>query len=381
MKYHGYSCPVCQKAFEPNDDIVVCPICGAPHHRECYREFGSCALTKNHEQGIPWEQTVAPATPPPPSDFTSDATHASAENEPPRAQRNTNGPSQPLRCSGCGSSNPPDGVFCQVCGTMLGQHRSPPGGHVHRPSYTPPGQGYDNQPYGQPHNQQSYQQQQQQYQQQPPHGYYQAYSPYAGLNPEDTIGSCSVKEITTYVGAASHHYLPRFSALSKGSILASFSWSAFIFNFLFFFYRKVYTVAIPLLILFLLGLVPTFVYSYEYMREIMVQYGSISFPLPVIETATLDNMYVVMNAVRMIHLGVSAAIGFWGHRIYLWDINRKISALRRDMGQTPDPSHYIHRLSQKGGVSSVSVAAIATALTVGYFVVSFIIGTSLNITM
>lgn len=45
-------CPVCQKAFEAGDDIVVCPECGTPHHRECYNQLGRCANSALHAEGF-----------------------------------------------------------------------------------------------------------------------------------------------------------------------------------------------------------------------------------------------------------------------------------------------------------------------------------------
>ena len=42
MEFTQYNCPVCEKKFENGDDIVVCPECGTPHHRECYDSLGRC---------------------------------------------------------------------------------------------------------------------------------------------------------------------------------------------------------------------------------------------------------------------------------------------------------------------------------------------------
>ena len=44
MNYKGVSCPVCGQEFKEGDDIVVCPECGAPHHRSCYKQLGNCDL-------------------------------------------------------------------------------------------------------------------------------------------------------------------------------------------------------------------------------------------------------------------------------------------------------------------------------------------------
>ena len=35
MDFTKYTCPVCGETFQNGDDVVVCPECGAPHHREC----------------------------------------------------------------------------------------------------------------------------------------------------------------------------------------------------------------------------------------------------------------------------------------------------------------------------------------------------------
>ena len=40
--YEGLSCPVCAKAFTADEDIVVCPQCGLPHHRACWKSVGQC---------------------------------------------------------------------------------------------------------------------------------------------------------------------------------------------------------------------------------------------------------------------------------------------------------------------------------------------------
>ncbi|MGN1051081.1 MAG: RING finger protein, partial [Acutalibacteraceae bacterium] len=50
MDYIGYKCPVCEKNFHADDDIVVCPECGAPHHRSCYEQIGKCAFSEKHSR-------------------------------------------------------------------------------------------------------------------------------------------------------------------------------------------------------------------------------------------------------------------------------------------------------------------------------------------
>lgn len=49
--YENISCPVCNKKFEENDDIVYCPECGTPHHRDCYKAIGHCVNKGLHKSG------------------------------------------------------------------------------------------------------------------------------------------------------------------------------------------------------------------------------------------------------------------------------------------------------------------------------------------
>lgn len=49
--YEKYKCPVCNEQFSKDDDIVTCPECGTPHHRECYKLSGHCVNAGLHKTG------------------------------------------------------------------------------------------------------------------------------------------------------------------------------------------------------------------------------------------------------------------------------------------------------------------------------------------
>lgn len=55
MKYSDYKCPVCNNQFTEEDDVVVCPECGTPHHRECYIQNGKCFNEEKHGTNEPIE--------------------------------------------------------------------------------------------------------------------------------------------------------------------------------------------------------------------------------------------------------------------------------------------------------------------------------------
>lgn len=42
------SCVSCKAYLFEEDDVVHCPVCGAPHHRECYNKIGHCAVEDLH---------------------------------------------------------------------------------------------------------------------------------------------------------------------------------------------------------------------------------------------------------------------------------------------------------------------------------------------
>lgn len=48
-RYENIECPVCKRIFAEGDDIVVCPECGTPHHRECYNYVGHCVNKGLHK--------------------------------------------------------------------------------------------------------------------------------------------------------------------------------------------------------------------------------------------------------------------------------------------------------------------------------------------
>jgi uncharacterized Zn finger protein (UPF0148 family) len=48
MEQKNLSCSLCHSYLFEEDDVVYCPVCGAPHHRECYNSIGHCALEATH---------------------------------------------------------------------------------------------------------------------------------------------------------------------------------------------------------------------------------------------------------------------------------------------------------------------------------------------
>lgn len=64
FRFLNEKCPVCNETFENDDDIAVCPECGAPHHRQCFKDNKRCGIHESHGEGFRWEATfVTPDDP------------------------------------------------------------------------------------------------------------------------------------------------------------------------------------------------------------------------------------------------------------------------------------------------------------------------------
>lgn len=60
LYYEGLSCPVCKTPFAAGDDMVVCPQCGLPHHRECWLKENRCAMADAHGTEQQWNRERQP---------------------------------------------------------------------------------------------------------------------------------------------------------------------------------------------------------------------------------------------------------------------------------------------------------------------------------
>lgn len=56
--FENDKCPVCGELFKENDDVVVCPECGTPHHRECFDKVHKCANRKLHKTDFKFERSA-----------------------------------------------------------------------------------------------------------------------------------------------------------------------------------------------------------------------------------------------------------------------------------------------------------------------------------
>lgn len=210
MIFHeNEKCPVCDKIFTPEDDIVFCPVCGTPHHRECYNSLGRCVNEDKHESGFEYKfddrSTVnnfsASQKLNPnniyyvPKDEKEVNSEEKAENEPENVSEN--GVENITVCTKCGKEIEKDVPFCSYCGAKQDN-----------PQYKPvspfrTGFGSESQAY---------------------------------KNSKDTIEGKSIADVAAVVKVNTEKFIPKFIKNKK----ISWNWGAFFFGPFYLFFRKMY---------------------------------------------------------------------------------------------------------------------------------------------
>ena len=114
FKYDGAKCPVCNSYLMKEDDIVVCPECGAPHHRDCWNYLGHCGCEELHKKGETWKppKTEQPRSDNPNENYRQGTSYSNAQN------------TQGVICPVCHEKNPPNTLFCNRCGNPLMQQEN-----------------------------------------------------------------------------------------------------------------------------------------------------------------------------------------------------------------------------------------------------------------
>ena len=77
-RFDNKLCPVCRRPLTDKSDVVVCPVCGTPHHRACYMKNNRCGVESWHASGFVWQGHLPdePANEPPPQQGSDDPHHA-----------------------------------------------------------------------------------------------------------------------------------------------------------------------------------------------------------------------------------------------------------------------------------------------------------------
>ena len=327
--YTGVRCPACSKRFTASDDVVVCPVCGAPHHRVCYAEKGECVFAGEHLNGVEWQA--------------------------PQEQQ-----SAVSACPACGAGNPADAVFCQVCGGHMagGQAQEGSGDQVFQTWVFP---NYDGQ-----------------------------FDPnvfvYGGVSPDDEIGGQKVRDIAVYVGSNTAYFLPRFKRLSEGAHPVSVNVPAVVFNVFYYFYRKMYWIGAVMLGLWVVAKIPQFLAmremmpeliqqpAYAFLRDMMIR---MDVPFSVFGTEVNHDAAAFYQRINTIanscYYVLQVGVALMANALYYRKVLNNVSRIHSHAGgQGMAMSQYHSTLAYSGGVSGMMVFCAGAVMMLAMFVVGYI---------
>lgn len=90
-------CPICCCEIAPGDDVVICPDCRTPHHRDCWEENHGCS-------------TYGCAS----------AAHQETHTDSTNGGNAAGTPDGMVACPACGAMHPATDLVCSSCGKLLG---------------------------------------------------------------------------------------------------------------------------------------------------------------------------------------------------------------------------------------------------------------------
>lgn len=188
INFIGCTCDVCNEKFTEESDVVVCPECGTPHHRECYKKLGHCVNEAKHAEGFEWQAPQKPVNP------------------------NT------AVCTRCGAENAKDAAFCENCGVALAPANSKSRTAV--PPVFPNAKNANSNNF---------------------------VPPVMDIS-EEEIDGVNMRDMAMYIGPSYAFYLFNFKRLQQeGKNGRTFCWSAFFFDGIYFLYRKMWLEALVIL--------------------------------------------------------------------------------------------------------------------------------------
>ena len=334
MDFLGKPCPVCARTFRDDDDVVVCPKCGAPYHRECYLQKGKCIYTDDlHRNHQTW-QDLQNAT-------DNDTTNDQAENG--------------LVCPRCKTVNPDHAIVCKNCGSFLsnGIGMSQEDNTYNRADSA----ATDSNPFGKDN----------------PFSVFM--DPMGGVPQDEDFDGVTGAELAKFVKNNTTYYLPVFQGY-KNKKRCRFNFCAFLFVGGWYLYRKQYLKGALLSLLYLaveLGaLFCSIVFTTPFIKEANQFYSGANyigfsdyFSWAVHYKSFGDLVLMFLPyLLYAVFLLVRIICGFRGNKSYYHFAVSKIKGIKAGGSNNNEPST---SLAEAGGVNT----AVAWVCLICYLILSF----------
>ena len=300
-RYTGNHCPVCEQAFTDTDDIVVCPDCGTPYHRDCWKKVGACMHRSEHAAGFEWQPEIGP-----------EAVKAAHE----------------ATCPNCGTRNTPGAARCSHCGCPLPRSEADSADAAKPEEQVPiyardPSAVNNRSAAPGPHSET--------YSADREGGIYRR-----EIGPEDTIDGIKAKDWAAYVGRSPMYYLMQFFRMSITNRKAAVCLSAFLFGPAYLFYRKMWKEGLLTAILTIVLSIPTFI------EIISVFNPSLLGAMP------LGWLPAAVNICAVASWALNIILGLFAVSWYRREAKKNIDRIYADY---PDGEARTDALLQKGGTN------------------------------
>lgn len=295
--YIGVKCFKCKKTFTENDDIIVCPECGTPYHRECYFEEGKCINYELHEK------------------------HETFSTETEKAK--SAGIS--VRCPVCETENPPLSLFCRKCGMPLSNNTPEDMKNASQ------NKNFEYENYGNTFGFEAFK--------------INFSDPLCGLNPEEDFDGVSARELADFIGENVYYYLPIFKRMKDVGYKISLNLSAMFIPTFYYAYRKMKLFSILSLMLQIFISIPTFIMMLhtDFMRNSLLISFANSFN---VESGAFQFLY---NFAGFLSWMLIFFTGTFSNRLYY---RHAVNAIKKIKSKSDD--NVIRERIKKAG--SVSIA-------------------------
>lgn len=302
-KFIGQPCSSCKALIGKDDDIVVCPECGAPYHRECYKNEGKCVRTDLHSENKEW--TPVFSKPKPENDVVK---AAKLDEEDINGSEGVHSYQEEYNknvCPVCKLENKENDIFCVRCGTPLDIEKATEQRNAFFTQRT--------------------------------------------VTPDSNVDGNTVEEYTRYIGSRFFYFIPQFLRFSKTKSKFSFNFSAFMFPNLYYFYRKMNLVGIIMLIVSTLISLPSFIL-------ISAEYGLLS------DSILSNEAFILVNNIcAFLSYVVSFGSGILANYIYYRKAKGDIDKIKETV---LEEDRQKQEIAEKGGTSMVGLVAAITATVI-----------------
>ena len=359
MRYTNYKCDGCGEIFRDDDDVVVCPQCATPQHRECYKKNNCCVNSHLHSEDFEWK---------------GEKTEVVRETTEEEAVQET---ANDLICPNCHYANPHGSTSCHKCGmkfTIFGINLAekaqqeddfiePPVKPNSKPGMTPP----DYPPpftVGKGDNEEEEEKLPLSREEQVSNFLSHTISNASGYDAADSqeilfkgpfpdemkVDGIPANTMGAFLAKDSGKYIEKFRRISNGNKL-SFNWAAFFLSPYWFFYRKLYKPGIIFMTLQLclsIIMTPSATSFLEFYESIAGVDGTALSEAAALQlTSQLNEVFLPMAVFMGIEVVLKLIAGFIANPLYRKYAIRELKAVEAET----DRSKKLTRILKYGGIS------------------------------